>query len=180
MVEFALSAIGRDRPGIVAEVAAVLLGYTVNIRDSHMSQIGGRFAMMLLVAAPDSADVGALSRDLKRAGERLGLDAISLAPVSEAGEASASAPSHIVSVYGVDHPGIVQAVSARLAARGVNVTNLETRLVDDAVGPGLYALVLEVALPQHVGADALRTLLDGIGVEQGVEVAIRSLESDVM
>jgi glycine cleavage system transcriptional repressor len=176
MKELALSAIGRDRPGIVAEVTRVLLGHTLNITDSHMAVLGGHFTMMLIVTAPEGTDLDAVREELARTRERLELDAMSLSPLRDAGPGEAAVPSHIVTVYGVDHPGIVHAVSARVAARGVNVTDLETRLVGD----GLYAMVLEVALPADLDPDALTAMLEEVGAEQGVEVTVRPLEPDVM
>jgi glycine cleavage system transcriptional repressor len=177
MTQLALSAIGRDRPGIVAEVTRALLGHSLNITDSQMAVLGGRFTMMLIVDAPEATDLDAVGEELDRARERLGLDALSLSPLAEAGAGAAAVdPSHIVTVYGVDHPGIVHAVSARLAAKAVNVTDLETRLVGD----GLYAMVLEIALPPDGDAEALAAMLAEVGAEQGVEVTVRPLEADVM
>ena len=176
MTQLALSAIGRDRPGIVAEVTRALLGHSLNITDSQMAVLGGRFTMMLIVDAPEATDLDAVGEELARTRERLELDALSLSPLAEAEVGAAADPSQIVTVYGVDHPGIVHAVSARLAARGVNVTDLETRLVGD----GLYAMVLEVALPADVEPAALKAMLREVGAEQGVEVTVRALEPDVM
>src|SRR4051795_7619120 len=129
MPQLALSAIGRDRPGIVAEVTRALLGHSLNITDSQMAVLGGRFTMMLSVPLPEGTDLDLVREELARTSDRLALDAVALSPLAEAGDSPAQAPSHIVTVYGVDHPGIVHAVSARLAAREVNVTDLETRLV---------------------------------------------------
>jgi glycine cleavage system transcriptional repressor len=176
MPQLALSAIGRDRPGIVAEVTRALLGHSLNITDSQMAVLGGRFTMMLIVTAPEGTDLDLVREELARTSDRLALDAVSLSPLAEAGESPPAQPSHIVTVYGVDHPGIVHAVSARLAAREVNVTDLETRLV----GEGLYAMVLEVALPTKLAEDDARALLDEVAAEQGVEVTLRPLEADVM
>jgi glycine cleavage system transcriptional repressor len=177
MTQLALSAIGRDRPGIVAEVTRALLGHSLNITDSQMAVLGGRFTMMLIVDAPDGTDLDVVHEELARTRERLGLDAVTLSPLADTEDgAPGSAPSHIVTVYGVDHPGIVHAVSARLAARAVNVTDLETRLV----GEGLYAMVLEIALPLDLDPQALAAMLAEVGAEQGVEVTVRPLETDVM
>jgi glycine cleavage system transcriptional repressor len=177
MTQLALSAIGRDRPGIVAEVTRALLGHSLNITDSQMAVLGGRFTMMLIVDAPEGTDLEAVEEELSRTRERLELDALSLSPLADAEDgAPAADPSHIVTVYGVDHPGIVHAVSARLAARSVNVTDLETRLVGD----GLYAMVLEIALPPDLDPEALGAMLAEVGAEQGVEVTVRPLEADVM
>ena len=180
MPQFALSAIGRDRPGIVAEVTRALLGHSLNITDSQMAVLSGRFTMMLVVTAPEGTDLDLVHEELSRTRDRLALDALSLSPLGDAEAGAARDPSHIVTVYGVDHPGIVHAVSARLAAREVNVTDLETRLVGEGGQAGLYAMVLEVALPAGVEPEALRAMLDEVAAEQGVEVTVRPLEPDVM
>ena len=62
MTQLALSAIGRDRPGIVAEVTRALLGHSLNITDSQMAVLGGRFTMMLIVDAPEATDLDAVAR----------------------------------------------------------------------------------------------------------------------
>ena len=64
MRTFAVSAIGADRPGIVAAVTGALLPHGINIEDSRMAILGGRFAMMLVVTVPEDADLQAVRSDL--------------------------------------------------------------------------------------------------------------------
>src|SRR5439155_10463549 len=96
-----LTAIGRDRPGIVARIAKVLLDHVLNIEDSQMRILGGRFSMMLLVRGAASEE--SLYKDLLATGRDLGLDYIYVHPVSEMDVPSPKA-THIVSLYGVDKP----------------------------------------------------------------------------
>jgi glycine cleavage system transcriptional repressor len=133
--------------------------------------------MMLILAAPEGADEGTLRSELAAVGRGLELDGVSLEPVRDV-EADTAEPSHIVTVYGVDHPGIVSAVAAALAAAGVNITDLETRLVSDDEGEDLYAMMLEVALPAGASEDDLRAALEGTRGDQAVDVSIRELERD--
>lgn len=178
MPEYAVSAIGLDRPGIVAAVTRVLLDHDVNVEDSQMTILRGRFTMMLILGAPDAGlDETGLRSALEAAGRDLGLDAISLEAVGEPG-ATAAEPSHIVTVYGVDHPGIVHAVAAALAGAGVNITDLNTRLVSEDGAENLYAMMLEIAPPAGMGDEGLEEVLEGVRSEQGVEVSIRELERD--
>lgn len=176
---FALSAIGADRPGIVAAVTGVLLEQGMNIADSQMTILAGHFAMTLLLVAPDEADEAALRDGLDRVRGELGLEAVTLSEVPPAAERSADA-SHIVTVYGVDHPGIVHAVAALLAEREVNITDLTTRLVSGGVAQPLYAMILEVALPADLTDADLSPPLAELGVRQGVEVVLRPLEHDTL
>jgi glycine cleavage system transcriptional repressor len=174
MAHFAVSVFGRDRPGIVAAVARLLLEQGVNVEDSRMANLRGHFAMMLLVAAPEGAGV-ALRAGLLELREREGLEAVALSAVGEVPGAHTE-PSHVVSVYGADHPGIVAAVAGALAARDVNITDLETRLLGD----GLYVMLLEVALPAGRPGEDVAEALAAVGSEQGVEVSVRPLEADAL
>ena len=164
-----LTAIGRDRPGIVARIARVLLEHGLNIEDSQMRILGGRFAMMLLLRGNASED--ALYKDLLSTGRELGLDYIYVHPISDA-DAVPPQPTHTLSVYGGDHPGIVAAVSDALATHGVNITDLETRLAGD-----VYVMLLEVVIPPGV---ELAGVVADVGREQGVDVSLRELEQDAL
>jgi glycine cleavage system transcriptional repressor len=176
---FALSAIGRDRPGIVAEISKVLLDHRANMEDSQMTILRGHFAMMLVLAAPDGVDGGRLAADLDAAAARLELEALSLREVGELDEAGPE-PTHMVTVYGVDHPGIVHAAASTLAQRDVDITDLNTRLVEEEEGEPLYVLMMEVALPKALAVAELDNALGAVGEREGVEVTLRELERDVL
>jgi glycine cleavage system transcriptional repressor len=175
----ALSAIGRDRPGIVAAVTRVLLDHGVNIEDSQATILRGHFTMMLIVAAPEEVDRDRLAADIEAVAADLGLEAISLGDVEEI-EPSGPEPSHIVTVYGVDHPGIVHHTTAALAERGIDITDLNTRLVSGSEDQPLYTLMMEVAVPAESSVDELLRALQAVGQREGVEVSLRELEHDAL
>jgi len=179
MPHFALSVVGRDRPGIAAAVTEPLAGHAVNIEDSRMTILRGHFTMMLILAAPGDVDRARLAADLDAAGGRLGLEAVVLRDV-DALDPHAAPATHIATVYGADHPGIVHAVTGALSAGGVNITDLSTRLVGDDEGEPLYVMMLELAPPAGTGTEALQTVLAEVGSAQGVDVSIGELESDVL
>jgi glycine cleavage system transcriptional repressor len=157
---------GGDRPGIVAAIAERLVAHGVNVTDSHMGILRGHFAMTLIVEV--DGDVEALEDDLGQAARDLGLEALTLAPVSDAAPVSAE-PTHTVTVYGADHTGIVAAVARSLADAGVNVVDLNTRLTGE-----LYVMFLEVAAPDGMPD------LGEVACTQGVEVSVQPLETDVI
>jgi glycine cleavage system transcriptional repressor len=164
-----LTAIGRDRPGIVARIARVLLDHGLNIEDSQMRILGGRFAMMLLLRGQTSEDV--LYRDLLATARELGLDYIYVHPIGTS-DAALPTPTHVLSVYGGDHPGIVAAVAEALAANDVNITDLQTRLSGN-----VYVMLLELVVP--VGVD-IGDAIEAVGAEQGVDVSLRELEPEAL
>ena len=59
MPSFALAAIGKDRPGIVAAVSKVLYELGCNVEDSSMTMLRGNFAVMLVLAAPEGTTASA-------------------------------------------------------------------------------------------------------------------------
>jgi glycine cleavage system transcriptional repressor len=180
MRHYALSAVGRDRPGIVAAVTEVLLGHSLNIEDSQATILRGHFTMVLVVAVPDDVDADSLRADLDRVRSRLELEAMTLSELAEVDPAAEPAPSHIVTLYGADHPGIVHAATAALAERGIDITDLTTKLAGEGQGEPLYALMMEVALPDAADPDELAAALDRVAGEQGVEVSLRRLEQDAL
>jgi len=173
----ALSAIGRDRPGIVAGVSRVLLDHELNVEDSQMTILRGHFTMTLIVATPDDADTDRLRAELEAVRKRLSLDAVTLEEVTEAAGAVAPEASHIVSVYGADHPGIVHAVASALAEREWTITDLTTRLVGKG-SQALYAMMIEVALPPEVSTEDLGRAMQAVAAAPGVEITSRTLEQD--
>jgi glycine cleavage system transcriptional repressor len=56
MPSLAVTVIGRDRPGIIAEVTGVLAGLGGNLEDSSMTLLRGHFAWTLIVDIDVSAD----------------------------------------------------------------------------------------------------------------------------
>lgn len=177
MAHFAVSAVGRDRPGIVAAITAALLELDGNVEDSRMTILRGQFAVMLIVSLPSEDGGAELERRLAPVRERLGLDALAVSAVGEGAEADAS-PGHVITVYGADHPGIVHAVSAALAERGVNITDLQTKLAGSGAGP-LYVMMLEVELGE-VDPAALERALAKVGESADVEVSVRELDSEAL
>jgi glycine cleavage system transcriptional repressor len=179
MPHVALSAIGRDRPGIVAAVSEALLDHQGNVEDSTMSILRGHFTMMLIVSLPDRADLDLLRERLEQVRERLDLEAVTLSAITEV-HAQSETASHILSVYGIDHPGILHAVSSTLAERRVGITDLTTRVLEGGEDTPLYAMMLEIAVPEGVDVGSLEERLLQVCKKQDVELSFRELERDIL
>ena len=176
MPQFAVTAIGQDRPGIVAAVSGALLELDGNVEDSQMSILRGHFAVMLLVQVPEDVEQQRLADRLGEVRDQLGLEAVTVSPVGAG--ADPVTPSHVVSVYGADSKGIVHSVSAALAGLGVDITDLETKLAGTPEEP-VYVMLIEIALG-HATADDVDAALERAGDTLGVEVKLRELDSDAL
>ena len=159
----AVTAVGADQPGIIARVTAVLLAHDGNLADSTMTILGGQFAIVLLVDSAD--DPAALEAALGDATRDLGL-VVSVRAVGPGHESAP--PTHMVSVYGADRPGIVHAVTSTLAAHDINITDLETSVIEGE--EPVYVMLLEVSLPPDADVVALTgSLHDTVGLDVTIE-----------
>lgn len=167
MPELAVTAMGADQPGIVAAVAQVLHERGGNIEDSAMTILGGRFSLVLLVAGDDDAD--GLQAALREGTADLNLH---LSVVDAGAAHDAAAATHLLSVYGADHPGILAGVATALADVGANVTDLSSRLIGSEAEP-VYALVVELSTDDE---PAVRTAVEVAADDLGVDWTLRALD----
>src|SRR5688572_7474056 len=129
MPHVAVTAVGVDRPGIVAAVTGVLMQHGGNLEDTAMTNLGGHFAMMLVVAVPADVAPDALEAALVDEVGELGLT-VAVRPIVEAPSTSTgTAAGWSVSLYGADRPGIVHRVAKLLADHDANIVDLSTRVV---------------------------------------------------
>jgi glycine cleavage system transcriptional repressor len=85
----------------------------------------------------------------------------------------------VLTVYGADHPGILYRVTEALAATGVNINDLTSRLIGDEASP-VYALMLELSIPATVDVDGLETILGQLAAEVGVDLTMHPREEDIL
>jgi glycine cleavage system transcriptional repressor len=173
--ELAITVVGHDRPGIVAEVSGVLAGLGLDLTDSTMTLLRGHFAMMLICTG-ERTDPGCAEVEAALGG--LTADGDLMATVREVppdpGPARPGTPYTLL-VHGANRLGLVAAVTRVLAQVGANVTDLTTRLSDK-----LYLLSAEVDLPFTVDVDELLAELDEVAAPLGVEVSLRAAEADIL
>lgn len=169
----AVTVVGVDRPGIVAAITKVLFDRGCNLEDVSSTILRGHFSMMLVVDTPPSIEPADLESDLETSGRDLGL-IVTVRPVKEA-SSDVVEPTHMVSVYGADKPGIVFKVAETLAAAGANITDLTSRVIGDDGSP-VYAVMLEVVLPPGTDPETLLSLRE----ELNVDVSVHPVEADVL
>jgi glycine cleavage system transcriptional repressor len=180
MPRFSLSALGADRPGIVAAVTGVLVDQGCNLEDSTMTILQGQFAVLLVVSAPDATTAVALEAALAEVTGPLGL-VVAVRPLAEppggAGTADEGDP-WTISIHGADRPGIVHAVALALADAEGNVVDLSTHLIGGPDAP-VYVMMLRVTLPAG-RAEAALAAVSGAATALGVHCTMHPDESDLL
>jgi glycine cleavage system transcriptional repressor len=172
LAHFAVTIIGKDRPGIVADTAEILYRLGCNVEDSSCTMLGGDFAMILIVSH-GKPFVKARMADEFKSMQGQGLSVyIRALNEDEVCYRSPQGELCLVSVYGSDRPGIVYRVTRALAERGVNITDLNTRLIGTKDEP-VYVLMLEAALPEGLTIENAEGLLEKLKKELNVEISVR-------
>lgn len=173
---FAMSAIGRDRPGIVADLAELIYECDCNLEDSSMTILGSEFAVLLLLTG-EGPDVEArLSAACKRVEWEKRLT-VFFRPLEAPPPGYGATPPRrhfTLQATGVDKAGIVASVARCLADRGINITQMETQVRPEPLsGTAMYSMQIRMAAPPDVDEAGLRSALDAIAGRLHVDITLR-------
>jgi glycine cleavage system transcriptional repressor len=170
----AITVIGRDRPGIVANVSGVLYRHRSSIEELSQTVIRGQFAMILIASLEEGASVPTLKGELRDLSRDLGLD-IDLRRLKPEDlipyEAGGTEP-FIITARGKDRPGLVYGITELLAERGINITNLGAQVARLGQEPE-YIQVFEVDIPKGLDYGLLQEKLRQRAQEMGVSVDLQ-------
>jgi glycine cleavage system transcriptional repressor len=160
---FILSAIGQDRPGLVAELAALIYDAEANLEDSRMTILGTDFAVILLASSNDSGCADRVAQAAKRLERDHGLT-ILIRSLEGGPRPGIPAPGfHLweVRAEGEDRAGIVAGICRCLATHGVNIVDLDTRSRPGPGGSPHYEMRIRAEVPERLEIETLRVALDG-------------------
>jgi glycine cleavage system transcriptional repressor len=173
ILHYAISVVGKDRPGIVAAITEGLFSVGCNIADSSCTMLAGEFAMILIVSLKKPFSKSRLIDELKPVCDRIGMSlGVRTLHPDEVTRQETDGEICMISVYGADQPGIVYRVTRELASRSINITDLNTKLIGTTEEP-VYVLMLEVALPDGVTAETVEQTLSALKKELSVEISVR-------
>ena len=170
MNEYAVAAIGEDRPGIVAAVSAALNTAGASIEDSSMTILGGHFAMLLLVQGELVADQ--LEAGLRPVATELEL-LLEVRPTTHRG-VGVERDDYVVTAYGPDRPGLVTALARVLADGGANVTDFGSRVTEG----GVFWMGFNVTLATGTDVGELEQQLRAAGGEVSLDVSVHRAEGE--
>ena len=149
-----ISALGKDRPGIVDQLSGTIHEMGCNILDSRMMVLGGEFAVLMLVegnwntlakledAVPSMQKKFDLNLIVKRTEERA---------------ASTELLPYAVDVVSLDHPGIIHHLSGFFSERSINIEELVTSSYAAAhTGTPMFSVHMSVGIPASIHIASLR------------------------
>ncbi|HET6406129.1 MAG TPA: phosphoserine phosphatase SerB [Candidatus Thermoplasmatota archaeon] len=122
----ALTALGRDRPGLVAEISGAVTELGGNIVHVEQSSIYGLFTMLMLVECedlPPGLDLYRMAYELSMRGRRSGIEV--QAEVVEKAALSAPKEVRVVTIVGSDKPGVMHAITRAIQEAGANIERMQ-------------------------------------------------------
>jgi glycine cleavage system regulatory protein len=157
---------------LVEALSAAVAHHGGNWEESRMARLAGKFAGVLRVTAPAevTAPLAAALTALEREGLRIAIE------TSEQVTAEASGRRMRLELVGDDREGIVRDIARSLAARSINVEELETSCEDAPMGgAALFKANALLRVPEQVAVEELRAMLESLADDLMVEVSLESV-----
>lgn len=172
MTTLVLTVVGDDRVGLVKALADVVSSNGGNWERSHLAELAGTFAGVVLVTVPDrrAAALQAALAPLE------GLLDVSVRATGA--DPSPGVPTRQVrlELLGNDRPGVVAAVSGILAEHGLGVADLQTATREAPMAGGvLFEASAVLTVRADAPLDALRTDLEQLATEILVDLSLAEL-----
>jgi len=175
---YALSAIGRDRPGIVADLAELIYECDCNLEDSSMTILGSEFAVLLLLSSVAPEANQHLSAGCKRLEweKRLTVFFRPLEGEPLPYATRARARRYALQAVGVDRAGIVAKIARCLADHAVTIAEMSTQSrPEPESGTPIYTMRMALDVPEQTDAAALDRRLQAIGEDLQVDVTFSAV-----
>ena len=172
---YIMTAFGKDRTGIVADVTQLLYESNCNLEDTSMSMLADEFTINLLFSSNDDNIVSTLIEQCRELELQKNISAF-IRPLKESRLPSqGSFSTYTLHVEGMDQAGIVFKISQYLAANSLNIVDLKSTMkVTPESGTALYLMDIHIQVPESTSAKAFEEGLNSIAEELNVEISIAS------
>jgi glycine cleavage system transcriptional repressor len=169
-----LSALGPDRPGLVAEVTAYLTERGANVEDSRMAVFGAEFGIMMLLSG-DEAALARVHAGLAGLEAKTKLAAVTRPTKSPEEHRRATVTPCVIAAEAIDREGIVRSIAGAIHEIGINIVSLETETYPAPVtGSPLFRLTARADVPAGLTLARVRAALDVVAQRENVDIDVRS------
>ncbi|MGB5199371.1 MAG: glycine cleavage system protein R [Sedimenticolaceae bacterium] len=149
-----ISALGKDRPGIVNQLSKAIYELDCNVSDSRMTVLGGEFAILLMVEGPWNL-LAKLEDQVPELQDRMDLTIITRRTEERAGNANLL--PYGVDVVSLDHPGIVYSLASFFSDKNINIEDMTTSSYAAAhTGTPMFSVRMSIGIPADIHIAALR------------------------
>ncbi len=171
---YIMTAFGKDRAGIVADVTRLLYENDCNLEDTTMSMLADEFTLNLLFSSqhPEIEDI--LTRECRRLELDKGISAFIREIKNTARQTPLSYKTCTLHIEGLDQAGIVYKTSQFLADRRLSIIQLEsTATASPQSGATIYSMTLDIQVPEDLPFDQLEEELSMVADELNVDITMQ-------
>ena len=169
---FVVTIVGPDQRGLVARITDEIVALDANIEESHMSRLGGEFAVLMLLSFSNGKSQSLLARLEKFNNDQFKVF-VKETDLARLKVFEGFIPCEI-SVFGADHEGIVHHVAEFLAELRCQIDDMETHVTRAPVtGTPLFSMMAEVKAPPEISLPQLRDKLEELGDQLGVDIGVK-------
>ena len=178
--EYIISAVGGNRPGVVAELTKWIYLAGINIENSCMTLLADHFTLMIHVRSEREDAYSLLEEHLREMEKNSDIPPHIFPAASgpEAGSQGAAGTRYALRVRGEDRSGIVFKTSQFLASRGVNILEMETRVEKDPQRESpLFRMYTLIEVPESVNREQFRSDLETLANELQESITLTKASS---
>ncbi|MFO1351603.1 MAG: glycine cleavage system protein R [Gammaproteobacteria bacterium] len=149
-----ISVLGEDRPGLISELARVILDCNCNIVDGRMTELGGECSAIFLVYGNWNT-LAKLEVQLERLKSSLGVEIA--VKRTTGGQRRDDVLPYAIEVIAHDQPGIVHRLANFFAGRSINIEELVTRSYSAPhTGAPMFSVNMVIGVPGKIHIAMLR------------------------
>ena len=170
---YIMTAFGKDRPGIVADVTEVLYENGCNLEDTSMSMLSNEFTINLLFSSGNEGIEALLEKECAVLEHQKNISAFIRPIKSIQQEMQKKLPLCTIHVEGLDQAGIVYKISRYLSDHQLNIVDLKSTVkTTPESGTTLYMMDIHIQLPKSSSIDSIENDMNAVAEEINVDITV--------
>ena len=168
---YIMTAFGKDRVGIVADVTRLLYEKDCNLEDTTMSMLADEFTLSLLFSSQQTDIEEQLAKECRRLEMEKEISAF-VRPLQALQKKTAKGyKTCTLHIEGLDQAGIVYKTSQFLADNKLNILRLtSTATASPQSGATIYRMDIHIQVPENISLDQVEDRLGSVADELHVDV----------
>ena len=170
---YIMTAFGKDRPGIVADVTKILFDNDCNLEENSMSMLADEFTLNLLFSTTRHNIEELLSEQCQLLEKEKAITAFIRPLQSRRSVQKGGVHNCILNVEGLDQAGIVFKISQFLADNNLNIVDLQSTVeLSPESGTALYIMAIHVQIPYGASMEEIEAGLSDVADDLHVGISL--------
>jgi glycine cleavage system transcriptional repressor len=170
---YIMTAFGKDRVGIVADVTRLLYENECNLEVTTMSMLADEFTLSLLFSSQKPAIEEQLTKECRRLEMEKEISAFVRPLTAPQPKTMKGYKTCTLHIEGLDQAGIVYKTSQFLASNNLNILELKsTATASPQSGATIYSMTIHIQVPEEVSLDKVEESLSEVADELHVDVSM--------